>query len=38
MSDWLNEFNLSGKQAKSVNGKDLGNVQEVENNYVLNIV
>lgn len=34
-SVWVDEFNLSGKQAKSVDGMPLGNVLEVENNYVL---
>jgi hypothetical protein len=35
MSNWTDEFNLSGKQAKSANGNLLGNVLEVKNNYVL---
>ena len=35
MPQWVDEFNLSGKQAKSVNGMLLGKVREVENNYVL---
>jgi hypothetical protein len=35
MSSWVNEFNLSSKQAKSVDGKDLGDVLEVESNYIL---
>ena len=35
MSHWITEFNFSGKQAKSVDGKMLGNVREVVNNYVL---
>jgi hypothetical protein len=35
MPQWVDEFNLSGKQAKSVNGMLLGKVLEVQNNYVL---
>ena len=35
MSHWIHEFNLLGKQAKSVDGKLLGSIREVENNYVL---
>lgn len=35
MSHWIYEFNFTGKQVKSVDGKMLGNVLEVENNYVL---
>ena len=35
MSHWIYEFNLSGKQAKCVDGKHLGSLREVENNYVL---
>ncbi len=35
MSIWLNEFKLTSKQAKSADGTDLGNVREVENNYIL---
>ena len=35
MSHWIHEFNLSGKQAKSADGKLLGSILEVENNYVL---
>jgi len=31
----FSDYKLSGKQAKTVNDKDIGNVQEVENNYVL---
>lgn len=34
MSHWIQEFNLLGKQAKSVDGKLLGSMLEVENNYV----
>jgi hypothetical protein len=35
MSSWVNEFNLSSKQAKSFDGKDLGDVREVESNYII---
>ena len=35
MSHWLDRNKLSSKQAKCVNGKMLGNVQEVEDGYVL---
>ena len=35
MSHWIHEFNVSGKQAKSADGKLLGSITEVENNYVL---
>ena len=35
MSRWIDRYKLSSKQAKSVNGKMLGNVMEVEDNYVL---
>jgi hypothetical protein len=35
VSIWLNEFKLTSKQAKSADGTDLGNVREVENNYIL---
>jgi len=35
MSHWIDQHNLSSRQAKSVNGKELGNVQEVADNYVL---
>jgi hypothetical protein len=35
MSSWVNEINLSYKQAKSVNGKDLGDVREADSNYIL---
>jgi len=35
MSTWVDEFYLSSKQAKSVDGKDLGDILEVESNYVL---
>ena len=31
----VDRHKLSSKQAKSVNGKNLGSVREVENNYVL---
>ena len=35
MSHWLNEFKISGKQTKSADVKMLGNIRELENNYVL---
>jgi len=35
MSNWVNEFNFSCKQAKSVDDKDLGSVHKVEDNYVI---
>jgi hypothetical protein len=35
MSHWLDEFKLSGKQTKSADGKILGNIREIENNYIL---
>jgi hypothetical protein len=35
MSYWVGQHNLSGKQTKSVDGKDLGKVQEVADNYIL---
>jgi hypothetical protein len=35
MFQWGDRYKLSSNQAKSVDGKDLGNVQDVENNYVL---
>ena len=35
MSRWTDRYKLSRMQAKSVNGKMLGNITEVEDNYVL---
>jgi len=35
MSSWVNDFNLSSKQAKSIDGKDLGGAREVDSNYIL---
>lgn len=35
MSIREDRYKIPGKQAKSVDGKMLGNVREVENNYVL---
>ena len=35
MSHWLDDFKLSGKQTKSADGKILGSIREIENNYIL---
>ena len=35
MSSWIDRYKLSSIQAKSVNGKMLGNIREVDDNYIL---
>jgi hypothetical protein len=35
MSRWIDRDKLSSRQAKSANGKTLGNIREVEENYVV---
>jgi hypothetical protein len=35
MSRWIDQAKLSRRQAKSANGKILGNIGEVEENYVV---
>lgn len=35
MSRWIDRSKLSNKQTKSVNGKILGNIRKVEDDYVL---
>jgi hypothetical protein len=35
MSRWIDRNKLSSKQTKSINGKMLGNITEVEDNYLV---
>jgi hypothetical protein len=35
MFQWVDRYKISNKKARSFDGKDLGKIKEVENNYVL---